>query len=210
MNDPVQPPQRVAVSRVRRLAMHAFVLLVLYGNAAVALQPSPLRKLGFKIPRHALIHDAFLMTGMFGSFSRRNADVFIAGERTQDGRKHDRGLWIRIRLRDHFAERRGVIFTQLFAAHHWDVHGRGAQRRAWKDLARRIRERHNRLHPDAQVKYVRFGQIDWPQDPRGYRAGKHAPHIRSTDWYSELTEEVRKKKEAKRKKSHKERDRSGR
>jgi hypothetical protein len=179
------------IGRARRLAMHAFALLVIYGNVAVALQPSAVRRLGLTVPRPAVLHDAFLMTGMFGSYTRRNSDPFIAGARTRDGREHDRGQWIRLRIRDHFAERRGVVFTQLFAAHHWDVHGKNAQRRAWQGLARRIRERHNRLHPDAQVRYVRFGQIDWPQDPRGYRAGKLAPHVRATDWYSE---EPKKKK----------------
>jgi hypothetical protein len=181
-----QTEKRVHFGRARKLALHAFALFIIYGNVAVALQPAAVRKAGWTVPRPKLLHDAFLMTGMFSSYSRRNADLYIAGERTQDGRPHDRGQWIRLRIRDHFAERRGVVFTQLFAVHHWDVHGKAAQRRAWKGLARRIRERHNRLHPDAQVRYVRFGQIDWPQDPRGYRAGKVAPHVRANDWYSEV------------------------
>lgn len=165
--------------------MHVLTAVVLYGNAAVALQPHPLRKLGIGLPRTNGLTDAFLMTGMFSSYLTRNADMFLAGERTSAGRDEDRGRWIRLRIGEHFPARQGVVFTQLFAVRHWDVHGRMAQRRAWIELAARIRARHNRLHPDAPIARVRFGQIDWPQDPRGYRAGKQAPNVRATTWYQD-------------------------
>jgi hypothetical protein len=165
--------------------MHVLAAVVLYGNAAVALQPHPLRKLGLGLPRTNGLTDAFLMTGMFSSYQTRNADMFLAGERTSTGDEGDRGRWIRLRIREHFPARQGVVFTQLFAVRHWDVHGRVAQRRAWVGLAARIRARHNRLHPEAPIARVRFGQIDWPQDPRGYRAGKRAPNVRATTWYED-------------------------
>ena len=70
-----------------------------------------------------------------------------------------------------------MTFTQFFAAHHWDMHGRGAQREAWRVLARKIRERHNRLHPDHPIARVLLGSEDWPQSPDGFRARKRAPRV---------------------------------
>jgi hypothetical protein len=164
--------------------MNAVALLLLYGNAAVALQPHALRRL-VALPRATWLHDAFLMTGMFGSYTLTNHDHFIAGERTNDGLEADRGRWIRLKVREHFVQRHGVTFTQLFAAHHWDVHGPVAQRRAWAFLAQRIREHHNRLHPERKVARVRFGSVEWPQSPRGYRAAKVGPNARARIWYAE-------------------------
>lgn len=173
------------IGRARWLAMHLLAAFVLYGNAAVALQPRALHALGIGLPRTHALTDAFLMTGMFGSFVTRNADLFLGGQRTRTGRASDRGQWIKLPLREHFPSRQGVVFTQLFVVRHWDTLGRAAQRQAWLALAARIRARHNRLHPDAPVERIRFGQIDWPQDPRGYRAGKLAPHVRATTWFEE-------------------------
>lgn len=165
--------------------MHALAALILYGNAAVALQPHALHRAGLGLPRAPWLVDAFLMTGMFSSYVTRNADLFIAGERTQTGRAHDRGRWIRLQVREHFPARLGVAFTQLFSVRAWDTFGRAAQREAWAELAPRIRAHHNRLHPDAPVARIRFGQVDWPQDPAGYRAGKRAPNVRATTWFEE-------------------------
>ena len=173
---------------MRRLLMNAIALTILYGNVAVALQPPPLRQAGLRVPRPAFIHDAFLMTGMFSSFSTRNNELFIAGLRGAGGARPERGRWLLLRVKDHLPLRHGVSFTQLFAAHHWDIHGRAAQRRAWAFLAARIRERHNRLHPDQPVTRVRFGIIEWPQSPKGYRAGKRSPEIRTSTWYGEPAE----------------------
>ena len=88
-------------------------------------------------------------------------------------------------MHEHFPQRHGVVFTELFAAHHWDVHGRGAQRRAWTFLARRIREHHNRLHPERSVSRLRFGTELWPLSPLGYRAGKRPGAIRVQTWFAE-------------------------
>lgn len=171
--------------RLTRALRNAVALLIIYGNVAVALQPAALRRAGLRVPRPAILHDAFLMTGMFSSYSLTNSDFVLLGQRTQAGLAQDRGQWIRLRLRDHFVSRHGVVFTQLFAAHHWDVLGVGAQRRAWAFLARRIRERHNRLHPERAVARVRIGSVEWPQSPLGYRAAKDAGPVHSRIWYSE-------------------------
>jgi hypothetical protein len=150
---------------------------------AVALQPPALARQGLGLPHPGVVRDAFLMTGMFNSYSLRNYDVFIGGERTLTGRKRDRGRWVRLPIRDHFSQRLGITFTQLFVMHYWDVFGRAGQRKAWPGLADKIRERHNRLHPKWPVQRIRFGQVDWPQDARGYRAGKQPSAIRASTWH---------------------------
>lgn len=169
----------------RRLSMNAIAIAVLCGNAMVVLQPPAVRGSRLELPTPGFVRDAFLMTGMFGSYSAFNFDFMLNGLRTQDGRARDRGHWIALRLRDHFAQRHGVTFTQLFVAHAWDTHGKAAQARAWAVLAGKIRERHNRLHPDARIERVQLGTVEWPQDPRGYRALKDARHMRARVWYVE-------------------------
>jgi hypothetical protein len=178
-------PARRPAAKLRLLLMNVVAVIVIYGNVAVALQPRPLRRMGVRVPRPAFVVDAFLITGMFSSYSLFNTDFFIVGRRTQSGLREDRGQWIELRVREHFPQRHGVIFTVLFAAHHWDMHGAAAQRRAWAFLARRIREHHNRLHPARAVASVRFGSTQWPQQALGYRAGKSPERTRTRVWFSE-------------------------
>jgi hypothetical protein len=170
---------------LRRLSMNAIAVAILYGNAAVVLQPPGVRGSALELPTPGLVRDAFLLPGMFNSYSTSNLDFVLSGLRGQDGVAADRGRWIALPLRDHFAQRHGVTFTQLFAAHDWDAHGRAAQQRAWAFLARKIRERNNRLHPERRVVRVRFGSIEWPQDARGYRAQKRPERMRAHLWYTE-------------------------
>ena len=173
-------------TRARRLLMDALALAILYGNLAVALQPPGLRRLGVAVPRSAFVVDAFLMTGMFSSYSSYNSDYFILGLRTDDGLAEDRGKWMQLRVREHFPQRHGVVFTELYAAHHWDMQGDTGQRQAWRFLAKRIREHHNRLHPSRAVDRVQFGSVQWPQSPLGYRAAKKPQAMRTRTWFSEV------------------------
>jgi hypothetical protein len=163
--------------------MNAIALVLLYGNAAVALQPGPVRSLPLHLPAPVFLVDAFLLTGMFSSYSVVNTDLYIGGLRTSTGAGDDRGRWIELPPREHFAMRQGVIFTQLFATHDWDVHGLESQRRAWASLARRLRQHHNRLHPDHQVSRVTFGTVSWPQSPLSYRALKRPLLVRAQTWH---------------------------
>jgi hypothetical protein len=182
------PAPRRRARRWRRTAQNAIALIVLYGNAAVALQPPPIRQLRLHLPCPLFLLDAFLITGMFNSYSLVNTDLYIAGQRTREGLIADRLRWIDLPVREHFAQRQGIVFTQMFATHQWDIHGLRAQQRAWKDLARRIREHHNRLHPQHKVSRVSFGIVFWPQSPAGYRALKRAPLVKTQSWYTEPEE----------------------
>jgi hypothetical protein len=176
---------RPAASRARRVLMNAVALGLLYGNAAVALQPPAIRAAPVHLPCPAFVVDAFLMTGMFNSYSLVNTDPFISAQRTQTGSMADRGLWIELPVREHFVQRQGVTFVELFSAHEWDMHGTTAQQRSWVFLARRIREHHNWLHPERPVARVGFGNYEWPQSAVAYRALKRPSTLRSRAWYME-------------------------
>jgi hypothetical protein len=165
--------------------MNVVAIALAYGNAAVALQPPQVRTGPIHLPCPAFVVDAFLMTGMFNSYSLVNTDPFIAAERTQTGSLLDRGRWIELPTREHFVQRQGVTFTQLFSAHEWDMHGTAAQQRSWVFLARRIREHHNRVHPERPVARVAFGNYEWPQSPIAYRALKRPSTLRSRAWFTE-------------------------
>jgi hypothetical protein len=170
-------------ARPLRWAMGAIAALVVYGNTAVALQPP---RLGFVLlPRPAWLLDAFLLPGMFSSYTTTNIDFHIAALRDAHGRAEDRGRWITLELSEHFPQRLGITFTQLYLPHQREVLGAEGQRRGWETLARKIRERHNRLHPDHAVTRIKLGTVEWPIRPGGYRAGKNASTVRMRPWFVE-------------------------
>ena len=84
---------------MKRWVMSAVALLIAYGNLAVILHPS---KFGFgtlpELPRPLVIHDAFLMTGMFNSYAEENLELFIEGETTGEGFTR----WMAISVSEHF------------------------------------------------------------------------------------------------------------
>lgn len=169
---------------VRRGLMGIVALALLYGNAAVALAPPPLRRIGLAIPAPDGVRDAFMLTGMFNSYSVYNRDFVLAGLPQYSEDRSPKG-WFKLPLREYFPQRAGITFTQVFAAHHWDAHGRAAQRRAWATLAAKIRRRHNRLHPERPITRVRIGALRWPISPLGYRALKTREHTTPELWFSE-------------------------
>jgi hypothetical protein len=172
--------------RATRVLMSLIAICVVYGNLAVIFNAPKLGLTGWpSLPRPFIVHDAFLMTGMFSSYSDYNLDFFLRGQRSQSGRSADRGAWIELPLREHFPLRYPIVYTQLLAAHHWDMLGDDAQRNAWAALTAKIRARHNRLHPLAQLKRVQIGSVDFPQSPLGYRGAKTKENSWIELWYSE-------------------------
>jgi hypothetical protein len=166
--------------------MSLIALLVIYGNVAVIFNPE---KLGLRdwpaLPRPFALQDAFLIAGMFSGYSDFNFDFVLFAERTEEGRAVDRGAWIELPLAEHFPQRYPIVYTQLFASHHWDMLGESAQQVAWARLAAKIKARHNRLHPDARIARLQIGTINFPQSPNGYRAAKTANDTWSELWYGD-------------------------
>jgi hypothetical protein len=164
--------------------MSAFALLVVYGNLAVIFNTE---KLGLpdwpSLPRPFALHDAFLLFGMFSDYSDQSFDFFVLGRRKAEPTRA--AEWVELALREHFPLRYPIVYTQLVAPHHWDMLGDGAQRRAWAELATRIRARHNRLHPDQPIDGVRIGVVKFPQSPLGYRGAKLPINTRSELLYAD-------------------------
>jgi hypothetical protein len=173
-------------SRAVRVAMSLLALLVIYGNIAVIFDPEKLGLSGWPwLPRPVALHDAFLITGMFSGYSDYNFDLVLLAERSQDGRSVDRGQRIVLPLAEHFPQRYPIVYTQVFAAHHWDMLGEQAQQAAWAALAAKIKAHHNRLHPEARVVRLQIGTYNFPQSPNGYRAGKSPSNGWSELWYGD-------------------------
>jgi hypothetical protein len=160
--------------------MSVLALVVIYGNLAVTFQP---RKLGLPklpgLPRPFAIHDAFLIPGMFSGYTPFNFDFFIEGQGQLDT------PFFALRIEEHFPLRHAITYTQLFAVRHWDMLGSSGQRAAWRELADKIKARHNRLHPDRKIARLRFGAVTFPQHTAGYRAGKTAESSWRYIWYAE-------------------------
>ena len=166
--------------------MGAIALLVVYGNLCVVFNTDKLGLTGWpSLPRPFVLHDAFLIPGMFSSYASYNFDLYLEGERSRAGRARDRGRWIGLPMHEFFPQRYPIAYTQLFAAHHWDMLGDEGQRAAWVGIARRIEHRHNLLHPDAPIRRVRFGSENFPVSPDGYRAAKIPRAIQRELWYSD-------------------------
>jgi hypothetical protein len=176
------------MSALRRLIMSAIALALLYGNAMVALQPPELLALGLYIPHPKLVRDAFTLTSMFSSYSPRNEDYLLYGKRTQSGRADDRGSWIELPLSEHFPLRHSITTMQIYVPFHTALYGEEGRARAWSVLARKIRANHNRLYPDLPVAEIRLDAVDWPTDPRGFRAGMLPDRTRNRMWFIEPPE----------------------
>jgi hypothetical protein len=163
--------------------MHVVAACIVYGNLATVFQPSKLGLRGWPgLPAPMALLDAFLMTGMFSDYTRFNSAFVVTGQLIHGP---ERGHWIALDVKEHFPQRTGITYTQLWAAHHWDVHGQRAQREAWALLARKIRARHNRLHPEHAVSRLRLGALRWPISPQGYWTAKQPQHTRAQVWFEE-------------------------
>jgi hypothetical protein len=161
-------------------------VLIVYGNLAVAFEPQRIGLRGWPaLPVPRLLYDAMLMPGVFGGYSLQNYDFFLLGRRSDRGRAADRGASIRLDLREHFPLREAITYAILFVPHQRDLYGASEQRRAWGSLARRIKARHLRLHPDAPLAALRIGIDVFPQSPLGYRALKQPGKIWTQLLYAE-------------------------
>lgn len=168
---------------LQRWVMSGLAALLVYGNLAVALQPPQFGATA--LPRPRWLFDAFLLPGMFSSYTTTNLDFHLTGLRDERGLESERGKWIALDLKEHFPQRLGITFTQLYAPRHREVFGRAGQRAAWATLARKVRHRHNWLHPKRTVIRVRLAALEWPIDSAGYRGRKRPDTVRLRIWFEE-------------------------
>jgi hypothetical protein len=170
--------------RWQRCLMNALAIFIIYGNLSVTFQP---KRVGLPqlpgLPCPVALRDAFLIPGMFSSYLPLNFDHVLQGERLRRDGSRDPGAWITLSLSEHFPLRPSMTLVHLLAAHHRDMLGAAGQRQAWALYAEKIKDRHNRLHPDAKVGRVRIAAESFPQSPKGYRAGKNAATTSFQVWF---------------------------
>ena len=170
-------------SRALRWTLNGLGALILYGNVAVIFQPAMLGLGGLpRLPLPFVLEEAFLLPGMFGGYATEHSRCLIEGLRSAGQGQQG---WLAIPVQEHFPERLAVASLQLSAVRFREALGRSGQQRAWRMMARKIRLRHNRLHPDRQVERVRFGVMRWPQSADGYWALARSRHVRHELWYQE-------------------------
>jgi hypothetical protein len=169
----------------RRWIMSAIALALLYGNAMVALQPAELLELGLFIPHPEAVRNAFVLTAMFASDLPQNEDYLIQGRLAPADIADDQERWITLPLGEHLPRRHPITTMEIYAPYPQAIGGEPARQRAWTVMAHKIRARHNRLHPDIPVEQIRFGALQWPKDPRGYRAREVAGQTWLQLWFKE-------------------------
>lgn len=174
-----------------RLAMHAVTFFFVFGNLAVVFHPP---KFGLKevpglrdmLPKQAAyaVHELFLLPGMFSGYGTNNIDLIIKG-RLADSSLPESERWIHIYRKEHLPRKLNTEYTRMWISHEKGMIGKRAQKKGWRHMARKIRERHNRLHPDQPIDGVLLGVQAWPQQPRSYRAGKTVEQTRFHTWYKD-------------------------
>jgi len=132
--------------------------VVLYTNAAVMLNGV----VGPALPAPLGLADAFALFGVFHTYEGINREVAV--EAFSDAK----GRWIAVDLDEIAPFPRGKRMTRLLSIRHlgtWAFPDLAAARRF---LARKIRERVQRLHPDLAVSAVRVRSLTWPRGRDSY------------------------------------------
>jgi len=178
-----------------RWAMMFVGLFLIFGNVAVVFHPG---KYGLKdvkglrsyLPKPAsrAIHDMFLMTGMFSSYSTNNLDLIIQGHLSDADWLPADDRWVDLNIKEHLPRTLGTEYTRLWVSHHKSTFGKKAQKEGRAVFAVKIKARHNRLHPEQPIDGVRLGVESWRQQASGYRAGKTPENTKFYSWHEDEVE----------------------
>jgi hypothetical protein len=162
----------------RRLVLSAVAGLVLVGNFSAILR-------GFEdVPDRSTqrlqfhLYDTFMMYHLIMSYSLWNTEAQISGH-VQGG---DETAWIPLNSSEFFPFREGYVSLRLFTLRHRHM---GGGPEAQRFLAAKIRQRHNRLHPEQTIDAVAFGTWQWPVSPAGYEAERTPELEHYSPWFSE-------------------------
>jgi len=165
---------------------------LIFGNISVVFHPNKygltdVKGLRSYLPKPAsrAVHDMFLMTGMFSSYSTNNLDLIIRGHLSDADWLPEDDRWVDLTIKEHLPRTLGTEYTRLWASHHKNTFGKKGQQAARAVFATKVRERHNRLHPEQPIDAVMLGVETWRQQPEGYRAGKSPTTTKFHNWYEE-------------------------
>jgi len=158
-----------------RAALSALAVAVLLANVSTMLRGYDGVPDRASQPLRSYVYDAFMVYHLFTGFSPTNSEAEVFGHRPETG-------WVPIEMEGVLPFRRGQATLRLRAWHHEHLDDATDARRF---LAAKIRQRYNRLHPEAPVAAVAFGLWRWPSSAEGYYARKTVRASRFQPWFAE-------------------------
>jgi hypothetical protein len=156
----------------RKLAASAVILFVLYVNVAIIFN-YPLAKFaaGFSLPMTWQIYDCFQIFGVFSSYEMLNRDVEVYGI-TAPTKSMPEGKIVRLDLAEYFPFGHGESQGRATVARHLYNFGPVGQYDAYQSLAKKIRARYARLHPEIPIEKIVIVQVAWRRNLEGFELMK--------------------------------------
>jgi hypothetical protein len=159
---------------------------LIYTNVAVwANDVLEARSVAFRFGTGFLLHGLFNVGAVFSAYETDNSEIVLLALPRDAGDPTEESSWITLDLNEYFpwgsfAEQRNRVLVAVSPrpAETW--------RRADAPdvVARKIRERYNRQHPDHPIRRIRIRQLTWPRSPDGYWALKRPDTMTVRDLYT--------------------------
>ena len=181
-DDPLAQPPNSAISadaslrpflarlatKSKRIATNLLILGVIYVNAAIIFD-YPLAKYaaGFSFPMNWRVYDCFQIFGVFSSYEMMNRDVEIYGI-TAPTPSSPEGRIIKLDLTEYFPFRRGEAQSRATVVRQLYMYGPVGQYEAYQVLAKKIRARYARLHPETPIEKIVIVQAAWRRNLEGF------------------------------------------
>ena len=154
---------------VRRFLMSAFMLCLIYFNAAVILNwPLKENEMGEPFPVWAPARDLFLLCGVFSYYETTNRELTIWGLAVSPLTGDP--YWKELPREDYFTGGRGERDNRMWASRQYNKRGTEYRWQSWRFMGRRIYDRYNGLHPLEPITKVAFQMRSWPRSPEGFYA----------------------------------------
>lgn len=138
-------------TRWKRWGASAFAIVLVYANISVILWG-----IGVPVPVLPATHDGFMLFGVFHTYEDINRETILEGRDAS-------GAWLPLEIREHVPYELPERNRRLNAARVAGPLSFQSSSESHAFLLRKIRERHNRLHPDQPVDAVRIVMLTWPR-----------------------------------------------
>jgi len=181
--------QIIVMKNLKKLFLHLLIITVLYSNIAVISNHVSIKfQMGNVLPLQFFLYDLFNTFGVFESYSTDSRQMLLLGlDKDRDMLKDD---WRDLFIDDYFPFPKGEQ-RQRFSAVRFNVlHGEGGELFARKFLARKVRERYNRLNPERPIERVMLGVAIWPRSLKGFNAARTEESTKYFRIYAEGQSEV--------------------
>ncbi|MDX1919301.1 MAG: hypothetical protein SFU25_01040 [Candidatus Caenarcaniphilales bacterium] len=172
LNSKEEPNSKIpskAFASWKKLLITLTILGVVYSNLWIIAARSPLSeavKLPYQIP---ILKDAFDIFSVFSYYETINRDFLIKGLPKNRYGQYDGETWVTLDVNDeYFPYSLGEQQMRLFLAKFLNL-GDEAHLKACKDLAAKIRNRHNKDVPIYQMRQISINIETWPRSTKSYR-----------------------------------------